>query len=632
MVRNPFRIKGAVVLVIFIAFACVSVAPTQAENPPRGRQRTTASPAIGLPFSTRATAESGTITLGSFRFNDQQFGNTFSEDDGGAFRNANWLNIVNLNPGSPGTLTGPSFTTGIANIGLGGSPTYTIRYNTPILNNSGADLGIVSARYSIADTFKLAVSTDGKTFSAFVSFGPTQAVNTGEKASYFYDGAGPYPAVFFVTPVDLSSFGVSAGESISAVKVTGFPEADLIRVAGLRQEVPLAIRGGTGSGPLDPSTVSKPIDKDEIDAQFPLGAQFFLQLVKTDQAGKEQIIDSTFDLNGASIAPTIATATLFPNRVVVEFDRSSKSTIKFFQAVHLGKVSLTITPIDKTVDPVTVQITISLPASLGTAQNAYDSALVDFGHRRGIPPHLLKGQVKQESAFNANAYRYEPLSSDLAYISRGMDLRTHLPYSLYRLATEDGLAQGIQILPADISPRSKYFIVVDGRRRNILDSDEFVSAIDIYTANDANAHWSTKSPPRARRVAANPALLAFTAQTSVSASFGLLQILYPTAIAPMGWTGINGSKNPSNLFDTPVNLLAGGGSLDPGSGYLRRIFGRANPTVNLNDPIWARPLDLANAFKKAFNMYHDNSTVGAYGENVITYGASFAPLASHPIF
>ncbi len=178
----------------------------------------------------------GTIALGGFTFNDAEFGNTLGESDGGTFRNANWLNIVNVNPGTPGALTGANFDTGIANIGLGGSGTiYTIGYNTPISNDSGDDLGIVSARFSTNDTFDLAVSTDGVTFTPAIAFGPGLGVSTGVGASYFYGGGGPFGATLFVTPVDLSAFGLSSGASIKAIQITSSPEGDLIRVAGFAE-------------------------------------------------------------------------------------------------------------------------------------------------------------------------------------------------------------------------------------------------------------------------------------------------------------------------------------------------------------------------------------------------------------
>ena len=65
-----------------------------------------------------ALANGFALTLGSFNFNDSQFGNTLGESDGGTFSDNNWLNVVNANPGNPGALTGANVNTGIANIGL----------------------------------------------------------------------------------------------------------------------------------------------------------------------------------------------------------------------------------------------------------------------------------------------------------------------------------------------------------------------------------------------------------------------------------------------------------------------------------------------------------------------------------
>jgi hypothetical protein len=91
-----------------------------------------------------AGAQAGGVTLGTFTFNDQQFGDTLTQSDGGTFLASNWLNIVNANPGSPGALTGANFNTGIANIGnTGGTVDYAIGYNTPIVNGAGNDFGLV---------------------------------------------------------------------------------------------------------------------------------------------------------------------------------------------------------------------------------------------------------------------------------------------------------------------------------------------------------------------------------------------------------------------------------------------------------------------------------------------------------
>ena len=172
------------------------------------------------------------IVLGAYNFNSQQFGNTLLESDGGTFSANHWLNVVNVNPGNPGFLTGANFNTGIANIGFSASPSYTIGYATPIANGAGNDLGVVTVNFS-SDTIRLEVSTDGgSSFSAPISFAPGLADATGVGCRYFFDGNGPFSCNLFVTPVDLGAFGIASGTSINAIRVTGSPELDLIRVAG----------------------------------------------------------------------------------------------------------------------------------------------------------------------------------------------------------------------------------------------------------------------------------------------------------------------------------------------------------------------------------------------------------------
>jgi hypothetical protein len=153
---------------------------------------------------TAAALPAHALTLGAFTFNDNQFGNTLVESDGGVFSAINWLNVVNADPGNPAYLIGAN-----------------------VVNGPGADIGVITARYSVLDTITLTI--DGVT----LNFGPGLAVATGVLTSYFYGGGGPFGAELFVTPVDLSDFGVAAGASVNSITVTGSPELDLIRVAGL---------------------------------------------------------------------------------------------------------------------------------------------------------------------------------------------------------------------------------------------------------------------------------------------------------------------------------------------------------------------------------------------------------------
>ena len=185
------------------------------------------------------------VPLGSFDFNSSQFGNSLLESDGGTFSSQNWLNVVNADPGNPAYLTGANFDTGIANIGLSSPVTYTIGYNTPIVNGPGDDLGVVVARFS-TDSFLMgvAISPDGTTFTPDVGIAADTAVDTGVTRTYFYNGGGPYTANLLVHSLDLGSvFGLAAGDAIAAVRITGNTELDLIRAAGF---------GNGGPGPVVP--------------------------------------------------------------------------------------------------------------------------------------------------------------------------------------------------------------------------------------------------------------------------------------------------------------------------------------------------------------------------------------------
>ncbi len=168
------------------------------------------------------------VTLGAYTFDSALFGNTLTESDGGTFSASSWLNTVNANPGNPGYLTGANFNTGIANIGGNNAPTYTIGYGTPIVNNAGNDLAIVSARFSTGDTFNVTINANT------VGFGPGLAIATGVNATYFFgQGSGSqFTAQLFVTEFDLSAFGIAAGASINSLSITSGQEGDLIRVAG----------------------------------------------------------------------------------------------------------------------------------------------------------------------------------------------------------------------------------------------------------------------------------------------------------------------------------------------------------------------------------------------------------------
>ncbi|GEM_PF-3260933 len=168
------------------------------------------------------------VVLGSYTFNNSQFGNSVLASDGFASAASNWLNLVDADPGNS-YLLGANFDYGIANIGL--SVSYAIGYNTPIVNGAGDDFGIVVARYS-SDAFGISFSTDGINYGAGSTIAAATGVNTGAVRSFFYNGTGPYGSTLFVHSVDLSDYGFGNGATVSGIQITGERELDLIRVAG----------------------------------------------------------------------------------------------------------------------------------------------------------------------------------------------------------------------------------------------------------------------------------------------------------------------------------------------------------------------------------------------------------------
>ncbi|MGH7431005.1 MAG: hypothetical protein ACREI5_04220 [Candidatus Methylomirabilales bacterium] len=430
--------------------------------------------------------------------------------------------------------------------------------------------------------------------------------------------------------------------------------------------------GLLGGTPQHPEPPPEDIPSGGGTARIPLGRVFFVEVF--DQNGMPAV--STFTLEGANANPQITEARLFPDHVAIPFDRDTPSVRKEFQAVHLGNVTLKVyDAADPTSLRFSLPIEVTKPSRLGDTNNqvdglALDQTLIDLGHRRGIPPHFVKGQIKREAAilpsgqFKPNSYRYEPLTVDLRYISDCVDpfksgnchLRRIPPYALYRLKTDDRLDRldqgtGLDPSSADISPREALCIFkTDGiTRRFMTEFDELISAQAIFDANDrikvprgdpcVSQNWMKhlKNPIILNKLMTDPNALNLTAQTTIASSYGLLQILYSTAIAPMQWQGVNGKQNPSLLFDTPSNVSSGGGSLVLGSGYLRRIFPTVNPPGLAVDPDLANPAAMERAFRRAFNNYRgdtkeDALESGEYGVRVINFSKDFLPIPSGPIF
>lgn len=164
--------------------------------------------------------------------------------------------------------------------------------------------------------------------------------------------------------------------------------------------------------------------------------------------------------------------------------------------------------------------------------------------------------------------------------------------------------------------------------------DADVTAREIFDDNDKREGWSKHNPRWARvvdefRTIFGVDLLAFNAQTTIAGSYGLMQMLYATAIAPMNWQQAQSHAgtaevNPSYLFDTNANLAAGNGSVPLGTAYMRRCFAEANtPKKGALPRTFASRQAFYSAYALALRRYNLEST---YRSEVMRNFNSFAPV------
>jgi hypothetical protein len=406
-------------------------------------------------------------------------------------------------------------------------------------------------------------------------------------------------------------------------------------------------------------TAPAPAEGAILSAAVPLGTVFCLQLVTIDPNGNRIPVQSTFALDPANPTPKPPKNALWPNNVVIGFDETTQARTKFFQAIHLGNVAAKITPADQSIKPFEIRINVEAPASLGSSETQYDPLFVRFANKRGIPPQILKGLAYRESALKPKKYRYEPIR-DFVHFSSGESGCKHgcllilkEPYRSYALDNGSYLKK-----PHDISPRNKYCIMDTGGARylpgatgpieKIEDSDTGVTALNIVAQNDRflfgsvpcpNQNWGANARLSVvEKIWEDPLLLDFTAQTAVSASYGLMQMTYETAVEALGWGGrksVTTCKDdasecdPSYLFDTDDNLQNSGGSVPLGSDYLRRLFHRKNPGVDIKTPHFASWAELNEAFYWMVSGYNPRPD---YPAEVFNFSGDYLPVQEGNIF
>jgi hypothetical protein len=177
-------------------------------------------------------------------------------------------------------------------------------------------------------------------------------------------------------------------------------------------------------------------------------------------------------------------------------------------------------------------------------------------------------------------------------------------------------------------------LITDKSGQNILRpltvADRYVSVRDIFNSNNSVYNWTrfaTSNTVAQIESGADD----FSAQLSLAASYGLLQVTYATAI-DQKWTGNTSGcgatdpKDPDNLFDTECNLASGGGSLGIGTRYTEGHFASQSGVT----PSLTNEHTLETSFSKAYQKY--NPKKDGYGNTVISNSSSFEPNPTGTIF
>lgn len=372
---------------------------------------------------------------------------------------------------------------------------------------------------------------------------------------------------------------------------------------------------------------SKPISASNTTyAQVPLGLE--LQLGLKDAKG--DYVPAKYDLSAATLTGLEKDA-LYPTNALLEYGRTVSEKQKTFRAVHSGTQTLTITPDDTKLPKATFTLGVFDPGSLGNTDVQYDQMFVDWGNKRGIPPHILKGLIRKEGPFDPFSYRYEPISKTTGdrYIQTVLTAPT---YSSYILATATGLGQGVLLTADDIEPRNVFTIATGQITPSDLCPAACVSARDIFENNDGKQNWSDPKYVGSTNWwdPANLKLLEFTAQTPLASSYGLMQTMYVKA-KELNWVTKDGRRNPALLFDTPANAAIGGGSVAVGTLEFYKAY-RACNTGNLaTDPDFADSAAYKSQIVDTMNWYnHGNASRNqTYGDDAWGYSLQFSP--SHPL-
>lgn len=355
---------------------------------------------------------------------------------------------------------------------------------------------------------------------------------------------------------------------------------------------------------------------------IPFGAHLSLELrdkLGTIIPASFSLVPKTFvlpDISVSSANPTgkiqLEGNSLYPNRIALLFGQDSGKVKQNLITVHMGTQQLMVSPEGK--NSISISL-ISVPARIGNDNNSFDSVIRGRAHKTGFPPQYIKAQIRKEAAgnaFNPNSYRYEP---DYDRVRQTPDSLNEIAYARYVFSSAGRAPSNEQV-----HPRSLYKLYPGLEENRITDNYEYTfnpyKAIKanniVYEFSNSSQNWylpkvlsnGTTIPVDYDALEVK---LDFVAQTVTASSYGLLQVMYRTAVEArdyFDYQTIDGEnfykrgKDPIALFQPELNLKVG-------VGYLVKSYRTMNALYQKN-------ISVVNEIE-TYNDYMSNAFAGYNG-------------------
>lgn len=370
----------------------------------------------------------------------------------------------------------------------------------------------------------------------------------------------------------------------------------LIRLGGLSLQAQMLDANEKQIG----SPVKKSV-KNGDSISIPLGG--FASLSLLDGGGNE--IPASFKLSGNPVFDTARVPVdtkngLYLDRLAILFGDGAPDLSQELMPVHLGVQTLVISPQDSAkYPPISIQLNAIRPTQVGTGihdcthtqadgtivDTIYancDDLVIDQAHAKGLPPQFIKSEMWQESykhSFKKDSFRYEP-SYDRTYVSQPDDSLQNVqePESLayYNSRFFRKGSMNPAITTQQVHLRSQYWAKLsNGTFGYIPDNfEKSFKGLNYYPLTSWNMIDTDLNHQKNANGAGDPQgwfrgvswpkdgkRFNFVAQTLVASSYGIMQIMYPTAVEEMNYQEGGVGREPLELFRPKINV-------DLGVGYL----------------------------------------------------------------